>query len=183
MNEIAELLSKLIMVPTQTMRATVESVDTDNWTATVTTVISGTERYNVRLRVVGDGKSFGIVVKPKKDSEVIIGIIENNPAVCYMVQVSEIELLRIEMDDKVLIEIPENGQVVMKARKVKFDGSNSGLILLQGILSRLNAIENAFNGHVHPYVSPSGAANTGTVPSPLQTTTENDLKSDEITWP
>lgn len=183
MSGVKEIINSLVDVPVQSMRAIVESVDTDYWTATVKTVVGGAQRHKVRLRVVGDGKGLGIIVKPKNNTEVIIGILENNPAVCFLVQVSEIDLIHIEMDTNLLIEIPENGQVNIKAKKVKFDGSNSGLILLQGILSRLNAIETAFNAHTHDYVSPSGPATTAATLAQVQQTTENDLKTDEITWP
>lgn len=192
MNDIKELLNTLVNVPVQVVRATVQSVDTDNWTAKVVTVEGGGERFQVRLRVIADGSDKGIIVQPKNDSEVLIGIVENNRSVCYLVQCSEIVLVRIEIGDKLLIEIPEDGKVKVKAQEVHFDGSKSGLIDLKGLLDRLNAIEKDINALKTIFsgwgVTPNdggGALKTAAASwyaDLLDTTSETNIKTQKITW-
>lgn len=202
LQDARRLLRTLVDVPTQVVRAKVKSVDTDNWTAEVITENGGAERYDVQLRVFANGDSFGVITVPKDDSLVLIGLVENNPGACYLVQCSEVVLVRIEMDDKVLIEIPEDGKVNVKAEEILFDGSTNGLVDREGLVDRLNNIEDDINnfksalnglltpanintpppGSPDPFYTAMKGALSAYSNQQLVDTTDNDIKTETITW-
>ena len=192
LQDVRKLLRTLVDVPVQVLRTKVKSVDTDNWTAEVITETGGDERYDVQLRVLANGDGFGVITVPKDDSLVLIGIVENNPNACYLVQCSEVVMVRIEMDDKILIEIPEDGKVKIKAEEILFDGSKSGLIDLNGLKGQLNAIEQDLNdlkivlSGWTPAPNDGGAAlKSGAATwygQQLTLTSDSDIETQKITW-
>jgi len=130
--DIASLIRRLVkpMIKIQAFAATVTSVNEDEQTVEVKTIDDGPERFDVRLTAVVKTKDTFIVAYPKVGSDVIVGIIDNNPNNCFVIQCSEIT--------KVEWKVPET---------VINDGENGGLIKIEKLkadLQKYNMLWNAF---------------------------------------
>ena len=105
-------------VKVSTAWATVKSVNWSKKTMTCTGVSDDLDYYNVLL---GIGSTY---VKPKKNTLVLIGIIENKEAATFLIDAEDVEELAI------------------KCPKIVFnDGNNKGLLILDKVQYNLDAIK------------------------------------------
>lgn len=105
---------------------TCESVDWENKTMTAVGVADDVKYEDIVL-------GFGYMdIKPAKDSVCLIGIVEGNEALSFLINAEIVELVEITAD------------------KIQFNGGdNQGLINIKKLQDRLNALEKAFNDHKH----------------------------------
>lgn len=166
--EIREALKSLTpKAAVSVIRAKIISVDENNYTAEAITLLAGTERSNVLLRAVDASGQFGFAVIPENDSEVLLGVIENVPAATFLVQAS-------------------------KVKKIVYIGSTNGLVDRTALVQQINDLKQAMNDLKQviaawtPVAQDGGAALKAAL-SPwaaqiMQNTTDNDIKTEEITW-
>lgn len=142
----------------------VKSVDVDNRTCIVT-VVNGKSEVDITARiapVVDDG----IILIPTVDSSVIV--CHNVGNVAYISQFSELE--------KVLIYVG-NSTLEIEDGEFKFnDGNLGGLIKIQDLVTKLNAIENKLNTIIAWGATVTPPLST----SPMINTQVSDLEDDKI---
>ena len=139
-------LSGLTQVPTQTFDAIVLSVDAQAQSCTVD--YDGIELFDVRLKSVIDNDEKSIVILPKVGSSVLISVIHNSMANCFISKYSEIDKIIIKIGSHQL-EISENGIVIN-------NGQNEGLVNIKDLVSRLNRLEDKMKQHQHIYINAAG---------------------------
>lgn len=141
---IQQMAGKALM---QTYLCKVVSVN--NHTCECEPVTGGANFLDVRLRSVVDNGTGGLILKPKVDSIVIIGLLENNEATAFVIGYSDIELLYFKSDGGMTFEVKEdvvkingddfNGLVKLKELKDNLDA------LKQFVEAMNNALPTAFN--------------------------------------
>jgi hypothetical protein len=124
-DEIRRALQQLCAAPVINKVATVVSVDLENYTATVLPE-GEAELDEVRLKAGIDGEVDGIVEVPKVDSDVLISLIGNDLDNAYIAKCSKVEKI------------------------IMFGGELGGLIKIEYLLQRINALETKMNTHTHP---------------------------------
>jgi hypothetical protein len=127
--------------PFNTYLATVKEVSENEAVCTVKRVLDDMEIKDVKLNATITNNE-GVVIRPKKDSAVLITSIDG--ANWFVSQYSDIEKITIDATDKIIF----NG------------GNNNGLIQIDKLTQKLNELVNTFNGHTHPV--PNGASSTPT---------------------
>jgi len=139
---------------------TVDAVDTAALTCTLTPVGRSDKYYNARLSATS-GSGNSIVIIPKEGSYVIASVIHENDVFVSMVEDAE----------KIIIRSEEFG----------------GLVKVGELVSRLNAIENAFNEllneyklHVHSGGILTGALTGPMTPVSTQINIQKTLRNDAI---
>lgn len=114
-------------------------VSVDNHTCDCEPVSGGANFLDVRLRSILDNGTGGIILKPKVDSIVIIGLLENNEATAFVIAYSDIDELYFKSDGGMTFEV--------KKDVVKINGDQQGNILieskLKSELDKVNQILNA----------------------------------------
>ncbi len=113
--------------------ATVVSVE-DN-TCTIKTKLSDIEIPNVRLNAQKDTDE-GIVIKPKKGSDVLLGALSDRDL--YIAMFSEIDSIAIKIGD-ISCEIDKNS-IVLNGNQ-----ANSYLVDINKLKGKLNKLEQEFN--------------------------------------
>lgn len=129
---------------------TVTAVDWGKRTCTVK-LDDGRERYNCKLRAIADDSATGVCFKPKVNSEVLLGAIEREEMNAIVLAYTEVESIEIKMPD-VFCRV-QNGVIEIEAREIKAkanqttfnDGLLAGLVKLQPLVAKLNAIEADLN--------------------------------------
>ncbi|OJV30446.1 MAG: hypothetical protein BGO32_08615 [Bacteroidetes bacterium 37-13] len=186
MREIKEALKQLIGEPDGTMlNAVVKAVDWSKRECTVT-LPDGREIEEVRLRAVADGEDTGIAVKPKVDSQVLVGVIGNELCVLLFTEVDTVEL---KMQDVELTV--EGGKVKLKAKEIELNGGNNkGLVKVLEAVNKYNAIERDLNtvktvfSTWTPVAQDGGAALKGAISSwagqQLTETKQSDIENDKV---
>lgn len=109
------------LIKTQVVKAVVTSVDKTEDTCEVKLIENDSERFEVQLRAVVDSAKNGLIIYPAEGSNVLVSIIGNNDADCFIVQYSEVDEI------------------------VYMDGTNGGLIKIIDLVKKLNNIENDVN--------------------------------------
>jgi hypothetical protein len=140
--EIAENVRKLIgAIGFDSMLCTVESVD-DDVTCTVKTVKTGLELKNIKLNAnINDDK--GIYIYPKKSSYVLVTMTDNVQG--FISMYSDIEKVKIKIDDTVDIEIGGDAKIDCKGNIVFNGGKNDGLVVAEKAASKISKLENEIN--------------------------------------
>ncbi|MEO1006845.1 MAG: hypothetical protein AAFW67_13565 [Cyanobacteria bacterium J06638_38] len=195
MANIKELIQMIVkpMVKPQHVRAEVESVDTSDQHIQVKTLEHGSKRFKVKLRVIADGEESGFILYPKVGSPVIIGIVDNNPADCFVAQYSECDGMQFVIKDKHSFKVDANGNAVWTANnQIHFDGATNGLIKIPELVQKintlesdLNALKTAFNGWTPVPNDGGGALKIATgawAGSSITQTTESDIKHDKVEY-
>ncbi len=135
MKKEKELLDKLqehCAAPIQAFPAVVSSVDTDNYTIDV--IYDGSvELFNVRLKAAINSNKECVVMVPKVDSDVLVGLIGNNDKALYMVQATKLTSLTGKIGETTF-EITTDGVVIN-------GGENDGVFVSQSLLDEINAIK------------------------------------------
>jgi hypothetical protein len=150
--------------------AIVKAVDADNNTCTID--FNGIDVEGVPLGAKGE-KDKTIIVYPKTNKPAIFGRIGNSNQF-FMVHCAEAEKISIEAGSS-LIEI-ENGLIAING------GSFGGLVKIESLVNKVNAIENAFNSllehyKAHNHLHQQGPTTAFVAPS-IQASLANTQKSD-----
>ncbi len=94
----------------------------------------GAKFLDVRLRSILDDNTDGLLLIPKKNSVVLIGIIENNDSAAFLLQCSEIEELKFKNAGGMTIDVLKD--------IVKLNGDQcKGLVKLDELKDNLDAIK------------------------------------------
>jgi hypothetical protein len=138
--------------------ATVNEVDESARTCTCTPIDGGAQLFDVRLQA-GTGAETGLVQIPTKESQVVVTFLSKDTAfISLFVEVEKV-LLNCE-------EVTIN------------NGDNGGLVIVQELVNKLNALEEAHNGlvtsfntHIHNTTATVGPSAVPGVITP--TTSQN----------
>lgn len=125
--------------PFNTYLATVKEVSENEAVCTVKRVLDDMEIKDVKLNATITNNE-GMVIRPKKDSAVLITSIDG--ANWFVSQYSDIEKITIDANDKIIF----NG------------GHNDGLIQIGKLTQKLNELVNTFNSHTHPVPNGTSSA-------------------------
>lgn len=139
-------LRGLLKVSAIVETATVISVDAEGLSCDVQ-LADETDIPDVRLKAALDNIKDGIVELPKVDSTVLVCLIGNDKQTRFVIACSEVE------------------QVVM------FNGANGGVVKIQPLVGRMNAIEDKLNDLIgkfkeHKHIGVQTGAGTSGVPDP-----------------
>ena len=146
---------------------TVDSVDTNNETCEVL-LNTGEQQSlipNVKLQAgIGDG----LLLIPKKDSEVIVCYSSKDYVPPYIVLTSDIEFVYLVASNTITLN----------------DGTYGGLVKVIDLVTKLNNLENkvnsiitAYNAHSHPG---NGLPTASTITGSLTPTNRNDIENTKI---
>ena len=123
-------------IPTQTYLCKVISVA--DYSCECEPVDGGANFLNVRLRSVLDNGTGGLILKPKKDSLVLIAIIENNDAEAFVIGFSDIDELFFKNTEGMTLEV--------KKDVININGdAHDGLAKVKALTSKLNSLEDDIN--------------------------------------
>jgi len=172
--ELQEGLERLSSRPKVFFTAKVVDVDDNKMTITIDDDI---KVYDVRLKSIVDNKQVSIVVIPEVNSSVLVGRISKSDY--FVSKVNEIKEIRILFDGGLSVILDKNGIVIN-------EGSFGGLIKIEELVNKLNALEDKLKTHQHLYIPyPSGSPG-----SPVLTTKDpanvvvktkvKDLENDKI---
>lgn len=148
MSEIATVLKNLSKQKTlPIVVCSVDSVDKNKCVCDLKPINGGADLKAVRLRSIANDKDDGAVKFPKKDSIVIVAMLENSKTAAYVIAMEEVESIQIKMQD--VEGTIKNGTAKLKAKKIELEadetkfngGSNKGLVLLDKIVQQLNKLE------------------------------------------
>jgi hypothetical protein len=190
--DVADNVRKLIgNIGFDTMLCTVESVD-DETTCTVKTVESGAKYKKVKLNAnINDDK--GIYVFPKKDSYVLVTLVDKVNG--FVSMFSDIEKVTLKIDDTVKVEIGGDAKISCDGNIEINGGENEGLVIIQKLTDKLNGLQNtvnsfvnAYNAHIHTTTATVGVGPAVGVISPTvstaqtaQTFNKKDYENEKIT--
>lgn len=159
-----EVIQNLILlmkkqIPVQTCWVTAKEIQWEEGTMTCTDILSDLDMWDVFL---GLGS---VKIKPKIGSKCLLGIVNNNEGLGYLIFAEEIDEIAITSD---LVNIN--------------DGKNGGLIKIEELVKKINALEERLNTHQHSYATPSGPAITTANPTeiPLAATKKSELENPKV---
>ena len=161
--ELRKALLDFIGNTNATMIATVKSVDKDKCICTAEE--NGVEYFDIRLRPT-TGSNTGIVMYPKIGATMLSVKIESTEewAMIYATEYDSIEIL---IDSLVMN-----------------DGSFGGLVKIQELTNKLNALVNVYNSHTHPVATTGTAAaqsgTAATTTAQAQTFNKSDYENTKI---
>lgn len=190
------------------MYATIKSVDAEKRTCVV--VDDSEMQYDdVLLYSVENAELKGWVVLPKVDSVVLVGRIGDSNEL-YVAMMSEIDGAMLTIGDKVEASIDDkelkykndkveltitSEKVSLKAEKIEFNGGdNKGLVKIEQLTEKVNAMIETFNSHTHTLITgsvqvegtPAKQANVAPITVPAitdkaQKLNKTDYENDKIT--
>lgn len=139
----------------------VKSVDKTKDTCTLTIEDDG-ELINVRLKAVLDSNTNKIVAYPKVGSSLLYVLIENKNTEAFVFAMSEVEEVYVKIGSQ---------KILLNADEIVFnDGLNGGLIKIEILTSKVNALVNtvnalvtAHNSHIHITTATVGLGSAGTI--------------------
>lgn len=177
---LAELIRHIVMsnIPVQVVAGKVADIDESNATCTIS-IQGDPTRYDVQLRSIISNNE-GFVIIPELESYVLVGIINNNPVHSFIVAYSDIQKILIKNTKSITLEISDT---------IKLNGNQyGGLIKINELVQRLNAIENAFNEllndyKMHNHTHPQGSTTGMLIPNtqlPIHNTTVNELENTKV---
>lgn len=140
-SDIRKGLAELASSRTVTILGT--SIDINEKERTCTVTDDGVSYYDVRLQCITGGDK-GVVVIPADGSQVLMIAVEGS---------DEYAVVMCEKADKVLIDA--DTEIVING------GNNGGLVKIQELTDKINALVDAFNKHTHQ-VKTTGSATTQT---------------------
>lgn len=152
----------------------VKSVDEDEMVCDIDLETSP-DLLDVRLRAVIDKSDTGVLVYPKKDSRVLVGLIENKPQSAFICGYSEVEKIRLITED------------------IELAGDQfGGLIKIDDLVTKINGIEDALNDlamdfDTHTHNSPPAPTNPVVTTPPiipsgvvLVNTQKSEIENDKV---
>lgn len=110
----------------------------------------GTEYFDVQLRANIDGEK-GMIIKPATETTVIVGRIDMSNRL-FVLMFSQFEEMTLKIDE-MSIQLNKNGFV--------FNEGKLGLINIDILTDKINALIGAFNNHTH-IIATGGIATQGT---------------------
>lgn len=169
-NEAVQRLSGTFMQDAVSLFiASVDSVDEDTKTCTVTPINTNTTTPYPEVMLSAENND-GILIVPAIDSTVIVAV--SKRGVAYVCMYSDI--------DKITIITSAETKFISEATQFN-DGSFGGLVKIQELVDKINRLENAFNTHVHSGVT-AGSASTLQPSTPITPITMVlDLENKTIT--
>ena len=158
-------------IKVQVLVGTVKSVDETKMVCDVD-LTNAPDLLDVRLRSIIDENDKGVLIVPKKDSHVLVGIIDNRIESAFVLSFSEVEKIRLITDE---IELSGN--------------DFGGLIKIEELVSKINRLEDKLNSLVnkhntHIHITTATVSATPTVGTIAPTTSSetpiapNTQKSD-----
>lgn len=188
--------------------AKIKSVDAEKRTCVVVDDLE-MQYDDVLLYSVENADLKGWVVLPKVDSVVLVGRIGDSNEL-YVAMMSEIDGAMLTIGDKVEASIDDkelkykndkveltitSEKVSLKAEKIEFNGGdNKGLVKIEQLTEKVNAMIETFNSHTHTLITgsvqvegmPAKQANVApiTVPAIIdkaQKLNKTDYENDKIT--
>ncbi|MDX2304606.1 MAG: hypothetical protein NW226_17490 [Microscillaceae bacterium] len=156
-------------VPMQVFSVKILEVDKSNHVCKVEPTDGRPVIYGVRLCAIEDAIDNKIVIYPKVESLGLVSLIENRKTEAFLLAVSEVESF----------ELKAEGNIVFNG------GDLGGLVKVESLVSRLNAIEDRvnliqtnYNAHTHPS---NGSPTTSVISEPnLQKTQISDIENEKI---
>ena len=134
-----------------------------------------------RLNAIDDNLQNFVTIYPKENSNIIVGIIENDKTDAVVLQCSEVE--------KVKLKIGEQTLLIDKEGFIFNNGQNYGLVKVKELTQKLNNVENKLNTilstlqGVSITLAPSGTFAFAPIFSniqPLQTTQQLSIENTKI---
>jgi hypothetical protein len=150
----------------QTFVCTVVSVDKENDTCEVEPVNGDANLDEVRLKSIIDTTESSIIIYPKIGSTVLVSIIEDNPNVAFVTMVSEFTEIIIELGESFKMHLKPDGNLEFN------EGLLGGLVKINQLVTKINALENRMGTHQHIYINAAAA------PTP---TTADAISNEPIT--
>lgn len=178
---IRMLASKTLTDELYWMAATVNSVNEEDRTCAVTAISGHAQVQLPDVRLQAE-VSDGLLLIPKVNSTVFVAYTRaNEPYICLFSDVDRVLLVVGQS----MVEITNDGKIQLN------DGSYGGLIIIDQLVTKLNALENLvndliakYNTHTHQGVqtgagtsAPTLSIETGT----LTATERTDLENSQIT--
>jgi hypothetical protein len=176
-NRVRESILNMIRdaVPVQTIVARVEGCDL---TRGVCDVVSMDDEdytlYDVRLQAIARGGTGGITIVPVVGSFVLVSMVRNIPQSGYISCYSDVEKIHWNNDDGITLEISD---------KLRLNGDkHGGMVILQKLVEKINALEQAMNTHVHSGVTTGSGSTAVATPPPIDGITQlEDLENKNVT--
>ena len=147
-------------------------------TCTVERILDDKEIKNVRLNATIKADD-GLVIAPKVGSVVLITNIDGDK--CFVSQFSEIEKVTLNVADKVELKVA--GKVTLDADTIEINGGgNHGLIMIEELTNKLNALVSDFNAHTHPFIGlpPNSLGTTSVIASPAQPFNKSNYENTKV---
>lgn len=170
MNDLREAIIRLIdsRIPEGSFTGTVAKVSGE--VCSVSPADGGSDYHKVRLKPSVDGKDFGVIIVPKVGSSVIVSPLGKKSSGHYISQWSEVE--------QILMKTSKGAQILFKDDStLHLNGDNlGGLVKVNGLLARLNNLEQKYNALVQLYNTHTHGSQP--VPAPLAQATTITLISD-----
>jgi len=175
-NEFITKLRQIMSVSNPVFIALVKAVNMDTNTCTID--FNGVDVEEVNLSASGE-KDKTIIVYPKINKPAIFGKLGNSNQF-FLIHAAEAELIIIETGDS---------KIEVKQSEILLNGGTlGGLIKIDDLISKVNAIENAFNSllthyKAHNHLHPQGSTTAFVAPSTqgnLTNTQKSDLENTKI---
>lgn len=176
MTDFREALIRLIdsRIPEGSFTGTVSKVSGE--VCSVTPADGGSDYHKVRLKPSVDGKDFGVIIVPKVGSSVIVSPLGRKSSGYYVCQWSEVE--------EILMKTSNGAQILFKNDStLKLNGDNlGGLVKVQGLLARLNDVEQKLNALITLYNSHTHGSQPIPAPlaQPVTATVITDLENQKV---
>lgn len=160
------------------LTGTVKSVDADKATCVVV-IENDVELTDVQLQ---SAICDGLLITPVIDS--MVTVITSTYGLPFVAQYSDIDEFYLQVNDSSLT-VKNDGNIQLN------DGSFKGLVKIEELVKKINALEKlvnnfgtAFNSHLHTCAAPGSPSTAPTVPFTEQinpVTQVSDLENDKIT--
>ncbi|MFM2385675.1 MAG: hypothetical protein RL660_432 [Bacteroidota bacterium] len=186
--EAIKLLAGNNSEATQLVACVVVAIDTADCTCSCEPLAGGAA-YNVRLRSIAAEHKDGILLVPAVDSVVVIATIGKNTGEAIIIAYSDVTSVAIHTTSGAKIDLAED-MVIVNGDK------HGGLVIVNKLVQKLNALENAlnqlvanFNSHTHLVPAMPAAPGAGGIPSivpmvpstiTLTTTTTHDIENQKV---
>ncbi len=173
--ELKRAFKKLAGSKMQTVAGKVLSVDKTNCTCLIQPVDGTADIPDARLRASIDGASAGVVIFPAVDSKVICSMIMDSDEAWSIIKMDEVESVLITVQTAFKCEIKPTGELILN------DGVLGGLIKINELLAKINALEERMNTHQHLTTTPGNPTTPDVVTNPLIVpTTLTEIQNDKI---
>lgn len=149
MSELRRTIQELIReeIPVVVKRGRVNSINFTTDTIEVSPV-EGATFFDVKLRSITNESvaTNRMVTYPKVGSSVLIGCVNNDGNDAFVLAVSEIDSIRIQMPTGLDIHVKNTQEVEITSPRVKFNGGLlGGMVKVNDQVTRMNLIESKIN--------------------------------------
>lgn len=187
--EIIQAIAKEV-IPVQVVLCKVKSVDKDKCIIDAEPVGGTADMLEVRLKAIITDSNTGIILFPKKDTMVLVGLIGNNINQAFVVMMNEVEEAKLTLEGNEVLLDKDNAKI--KWKQIEFNGGNNkGLVIVGNTVTEFNTIQKDINSLKQIFatwtpVSQDGGAALKTAVSTwagqqLTETKQSDLENTKIT--